>query len=325
MQNARERKDVNVGAGMSVETILLLVLAGFTVFFCFRWLAALRRRWVRTPTPASRERIRPSAAEIITGFVTDFFDTLGVGSFATTTTIYKIGRLVPDEAIPGTMNTGHTLPTILEAFIYISFVKVEFVTLIVLLGSAVLGAWLGANIVTRISRRAVQLGIGLALLVSLSFMFMGQLRLFPVGGELLGLRGLSLAIGALGNSLLGALSSLGIGFYAPCMVLVSLLGMNPLAAYPIMMGSAACLMPVASTRFIQANAYRPAPALGLTIGGLPAVVLAAFLVKSLPLTTVRWLVMAIVFCAAILLLKSAAESGIAGKGSQAARGLSALR
>ena len=99
--------------------------------------------------------------------------------------------------------------------------------------------------------------------------------------------------------------TLGIGLYAPCMILVALLGMNPIAAFPIMMGSCAFLMPVGAARFIRKESYSLAPAIGLALGGLPAVFLAAFIVKSLPMTTLRWLVVAVVTYTAAAMLTSA--------------------
>jgi uncharacterized membrane protein YfcA len=99
--------------------------------------------------------------------------------------------------------------------------------------------------------------------------------------------------------------TLGIGLYAPCLILVSLLGMAPTAAFPIMMGACAFLMPVASVRFIEAGSYDPRAALGLSIAGVPAVLVAAFIVKSLPLAAVRWLVVVVVVYTAFALLRSA--------------------
>ena len=95
---------------------------------------------------------------------------------------------------------------------------------------------------------------------------------------------------------------LGIGLYAPCMILVSLLGMNPTAAFPIMMGSCAFLMPVSSVRFVRTRTYHAQAALGLALGGLPAVLIAAYLVRSMPLGAVRWLVVAVVVYTSINML-----------------------
>ncbi len=99
--------------------------------------------------------------------------------------------------------------------------------------------------------------------------------------------------------------TLGIGLYAPCMILVALLGMNPLAAFPIMMGSCAFLMPVGGMRFITKGSYSFGPALGLTLGGIPGTLIAAFIVRSLPMTAVRWLVVIVVVYASAAMLRSA--------------------
>jgi uncharacterized membrane protein YfcA len=147
--------------------------------------------------------------------------------------------------------------------------------------------------------------MGFALLTAVIVMLASQLGLFPAGGTATGLRGWLLAAAVAGNFVFGALSALGIGLYAPCMTLVSLLGMTPAAAFPIMMGSSAFLMPVASARFIWSKAYFASLAAGLTIGGLLGVPLAAFVVKSLPLTALRYLVIGLVLYAAVLMLRAA--------------------
>ncbi len=275
------------------------------LYFVSSWIAALRRGSKQSGIAHYSRVSLPSLTELGVGFVTNFFDTLGIGSFATTTSIFKIGRMVRDELIPGTMNVGHTLPTILQAFLYIAIIQVELRTLLLLIGSAVLGAWWGAGLVAKLPRRAIQLGVGTALMASVLFMAIGQLHSFPIGGEKLALGGFRLAAGVIGTCLFGALSTLGIGFYAPCMILVSVLGMKPLAAFPIMMGSSAFLMPVASARFLKSKVYDSKAAAGLALGGLPAVLVAAFIVKSLPLEALRWLVMAVASWAALLLFRSA--------------------
>ncbi len=216
--------------------------------------------------------------------------------------------MVPDELIPGTLNAGHTLPVILQAFIYIAAIEVDIVTLVLMIGSAMLGGWFGAGIVARLPRRGVQLGMAFALLTAVVVMLVRQLGRFPEGGTAIALRGALLVAAVAGNFVFGALSTLGVGLYAPCMTLVSLLGMTPAAAFPIMMGSSAFLMPVASARFIWSKAYFAPVAMGLAAGGLLAVPLAAFVVKSLPLAALRYLVIAVVFYAAVLMLRSAWRS-----------------
>ncbi len=288
---------------MPAKTAIFAALAGFALWFAVVFASALRRsRSEHGLSPV------PSFVAVATGFVTNFFDTLGIGSFATTTALFKFRRMVPDELIPGTLNAGHTLPVIFQAFIYIAVIQVDVTTLVLMIAGAAAGGWVGAELVAKLSRRTVQFCVGGTLLIAAVALLMRQFDLFPIGGESLGLQGWRLAVGVLANFLFAAVSTLGIGFYAPCMTLVSLLGMNPIASFPIMMGSAAFLMPLASIRFVWSRAYFPSVAAGLTLGGLFGVPLAAFVVKSLPLTGLRWLVIVVVVYAAVLMLRSARAS-----------------
>jgi uncharacterized membrane protein YfcA len=283
---------------MNPITGLLWMLGTLTGAYVFLW---------------SRAERGPDPRQIGIGAVTNFLDTLGIGSFATTTAAFRIWKLVPDQLIPGTLNVGHTLPTVAQAFIYTKLIPVDVLTLFSMIAAAVLGAWLGAGIVAHWPKRKIQIGMGSALLVAATLMLITQLqaltgsRILPLGGEALGVRGVLLVVAIAGNFLLGALMTLGIGLYAPCMILVSLIGMNPTAAFPIMMGSCAFLMPVGGLRFIREHAYSLPSALGLAIGGLPAVLVAALLVVSLNLGTVRWLVIAVVLYTALTMLMSAAH------------------
>lgn len=239
------------------------------------------------------------------GFVTNFFDTLGIGSFASTAAFFRLRRMVADELIPGTLNVGHALPTLAQALIFIGTVTVDTTTLVSMICAAVLGAWLGAGVVTRMPRRAIQFGMGTALAVAAGLFVCVNLQWLPGGGDATRLAGMGLAIAVAANFVFGALMTLGIGLYAPCMILVSLLGMNPVAAFPIMMGSCACLMPVAGLRFLRAKKYDRPAALGLALGGVPAVVMAAYLVRSLPMFWLRWLVVAVVSYTAATMLSAA--------------------
>jgi len=248
--------------------------------------------------------VLPTALQSAIGFVTAFFDTLGIGSFATTTTVYKLRSMVPVRLIPGTLNVGHTLPTIAQAFIYTRIVPVESKTLILMIAAACLGAWLGVGVVVRWPRRKIQIGMGIALLIAAVVFLMQQLDLFPAGGATLGLAGTRLWIGLAGNFMLGVLMMLGIGLYAPCMILVSLLGMNPAAAFPIMMGSCAFLMPVSSVRFVRTRTYHLQATMGLALGAVPGVLLAAFVFGSLSMTAVRWLVIVVVLYTSINMLST---------------------
>jgi uncharacterized membrane protein YfcA len=248
--------------------------------------------------------VAPTPWGLAIGFVTNFFDTLGIGSYATTTSAWRALKLVPDEKIPGTLNVGHTLGTITQTFIFTKIVPVESTTLILMIIAAMAGSWMGAGVVSGWSRRNIQLGMGAALLGAAILLFTSLVGITPAGGEALGVTGTRLALALTGNFVLGALMTLGIGLYAPCMILVSLLGMNVQAAFPIMMGSCAFLMPVASGKFIRTGGYDMKAALGLAIGGVPAVLIAAFLVKTLPLTVLRWIVLVVILYTAATLLRA---------------------
>ena len=212
---------------------------------------------------------------------------------------------MPDDEIPGTLNTGHALPAMTEALIFIAIVSVDMTTLVSMIAAAVLGAWLGVGIVSGLSRRAIQLGMGAALMCAALLFLAKNLNWVPGGGDALALHGPTLFFAVGINFLLGALMMLGVGLFAPCLILVSLLGMSPLAAFPIMMGSCALLMPVGGARFVRSGRYNVSAALGLAIGGIPGVLLAAFVVWSLPIDWMRWLVLIVVVYAGVQMLRSA--------------------
>src|SRR6185436_12095792 len=198
----------------SIDAKQLLFL-GLTLFLIFYLVVVMRGGFAQ-----------PTILQTAIGFVTAFFDTLGIGSFATTTSVYKLRDLVPVKLIPGTLNVGHTLPTIAQAFIYTQMVPVESTTLLSMIAAAMAGSWLGAGFVIRWPRRKIQIGMGLALAGAAVMMLLKALSILPQGGETLGLAGARLVFGLAGNFVLGALMMLGIGLYAPCMILVYLLGMT---------------------------------------------------------------------------------------------------
>jgi len=242
------------------------------------------------------------------GFIVNFFDVLGIGAFAPQTALLKFTKQTEDRILPGTLNVSNTIPVLIQALIFIQIVEVEPVTLISMLLSAAAGAILGAGIVAKLPVKKIQLTMGFALLVTAFFMLSGQMNWIQNGGEAIGLSGgkLALAIGA--NFILGAFMTVGIGLYAPCMALVYALGMSPLVAFPIMMGSCAFLMPPASAKFIKEGAYNRKASVSMAIPGIIAVLIAAFLIKSLPLNTLRWVVIVVIIYTSLVMFKSALNS-----------------
>ena len=232
------------------------------------------------------------------GFVTDFLDTLGIGSFAPTTLLFKVFKsLKSDELLPGTLNVAHTIPVMIEAFIFITVVKVEPLTLFSLIIAAIVGSFIGSKTVTKLPERNIQLVMGVALIVTSALMALKQLGMLDMLGEgnrALGLSGGALIIGIIGNFIFGALMTVGVGLYAPCMAMVYMLGMSPLVALPIMMGSCAGLMPVASAEFVKAGKYCRKSSLGIIVGGVIGVIVAAKFVTNLNLDILTWIIVAVV-------------------------------
>lgn len=285
---------------MSVPKLgLLATLVVVNVAFVLAWLRDARRRTVR---PA------PQASDIAIGLVTDFLDALGIGSFAPTTALFKFRGAPADELIPGTLNVGHNAAAFVETVVFVTAVAVEPVLLATMVASATIGAWLGAGIVSGLPRRAIQLFMGFALLLAAIFFVMANFGWFPGGGTDMALTGwrFGLAVGV--NFVLGALMSVGIGPYAPSMVLLALLGLHPLAAFPIMMGTCGIVQPVASLRFFKTGRFDFGASVGLTIGGVIGVLIAIFIVRQLPLLALRWLVIVVVAYAALTMLRSAWRS-----------------
>ncbi len=262
--------------------------------------------WVRA-TRRHRWPVRPVASDLWIGGVTSFLDTLGIGNYAQITAAFKLRGHPPDELIPGTLNVGNSVGILLSSALFISVVPVEPVLLMAMVIASGAGAWIGAGIVSRMPRRTIQIVMGIALLLAAGFFTMTNLGIAPPTGVAMGLQGWKFALAVAANFVLGALMCAGIGNYAPSMALLALLGMNPIAAYPIMMASDGVLIPVASLGFIRTGRFAPAVAVGLTLGGLVGVIAAFPLVKMLGdhLTLMRWAVTVVIAYAAVAMLRSA--------------------
>ena len=278
-------------------TVLLVALAALGIAFTIVLLG----------TAAKRGETRPNAEAIGLGAVTNFFDTLGIGSFATTTAWIKFRHMVPDSFIPATLNAGHALPTVVQSAIYLVIlgVRVDPVLLASCIAAAVLGSLIGVPLVVRASVQLVQGIVGVALLIAAALYAMSNLDLFPVGGSATALPVLEMSVAVAVHFLRGALMSFGIGLYAPSLILLSLLGLDPRLAFPIMASACAFLMPATGFSFVKSSRIDLRIVIGIAIGGIPATIVAALLVKEMPIVWLRWGVVVVVLYAAFLLLRSA--------------------
>lgn len=268
-----------------------------------------------SPDPAAPARARDAhwAGLLGLGFFTDFFDTLGIGSFATTTAVLRLFHLTNDEDIPGTLNVGHTIPTMLECVLFIialgGLIDIPTITSMVLAGGV--GAWFGAGVVAHWPRRTIQRAMAIALVLTAGFMMLRILKSLSLDEGTIGFTGMTLAIAVFASLVIGALISLGIGNYAPTMAVTYLLGMNQKAVFPIMAATASLILPVAGYRFYKSGRFNPRVAKGLALGGIPGVLVAVYVVKSLPLTAVKWIVVGVlVYTAATLWRSSMVEERV---------------
>ena len=281
---------------------LFAAVVALGALFLAQWLRLARRRALRE---------RPTWSDLGIGFLTNFGDALGIGSYATTTALYKFRGRPSDELIPGTLTVGSVTVGIAETIIFVTLITVDPTLLIAMVASASVGAWLGAGVVSRMPRRSIQLFMGVALLTAAVFFVLGNLGVGPVGGAALSLSGWRFAAAVATNFIFGALSTIGIGWYAPTMVVLALLGVNLRAAFPIMMGSGGVMLPVAGMRFLRSRRFAWGPAIGIATAGVAGVLIAAFIVKRLPLRAVSWLVAAVVTYAAVAMLRSARSKSAA--------------
>lgn len=285
-----------------ITTHIVRVIWGILLILGLLFLIALIVDMIKYKDKLERET--NGITVTIIGFVVNFFDTLGIGSFAPTTALLKAFKQSQDRHIPGILNVGCCIPVITEALIFIEKVEVEPITLFSMLVASAIGAYFGAGIISRISEQKIRLIMGFALFVTAILMIFGMAGLMPVGGEAVGLTGAKLVVAIVCNFILGVLMTAGIGLYAPCMALVYMLGMSPLVAFPIMMGSCAMLMPVASFRFIKEGAYNRKASFGIMVGGIVGVFIAAYLVTSLPLFWLRILVICVIFYTSFIMLRA---------------------
>ena len=242
------------------------------------------------------------------GFIANFFDTLGIGSFAPSTAMYKFAKSVDDINIPGTLNVGDTFPVLVEAFLFFGFVEMDTTTLVTMLVAATAGAWLGADIVTKLNRTMVRWCMGIGLFILGIVMACKQFGVGPFGitGTELGLTGTKLIIAIVANFILGALMNISVGLYAPCMALCAVLGMDIRVAFPVMMGSCAYLMAFGNTPvFVKRSRYDVIGVITNGIFGCIGVYCAYYFVKSLPLTVLLYVVICVVFLTSLMFFRDA--------------------
>jgi uncharacterized membrane protein YfcA len=282
--------------------ILMLLVGGLSIGACALGGALLRAAWRTGQWP-------PAVEPMALGAVTNFFDTLGIGSFAPTIAWFRFRNMVPDRLIPLTMFIGYTIPAILQGVIFLILlgVRVDPWLLAGCIAAMVAGGAAGVPIAARSPVRLIQAIVGIALLLAATFYSLSNLGWMPAGGvsDSLPLGFGVIAVGA--NFIFGVLLSFGVGNYAPTLALLSLMGLDPRLAFPIMAAGAGFAGLAAGARCVRLVKLDWRIVLGLTIGALPSVLVAAFIVKEMPVAMLRWLVAVVVTYAGVTLLIAASR------------------
>ena len=239
--------------------------------------------------------------------IANFFDTLGIGSYAIATSAWKFNKSISDDLIPGTLNVAFGIPICVEATITMTRIDVDPLTLVLMIASAIVGSIIGAKIISKMDIMKIRMVMGVALLIVAAITLCKINGVGPFGliGTARGLTGALLVIGVIANFILGVLMTAGIGLYAPCMALLLLLGMSADVAFPIMMGSCAFLCPACGITFIKEGKYQRAMTIPMIITGSIGVLIAGFIVTSLPLTLLTYLVCVVMVICALLFFHDA--------------------
>ena len=275
---------------------ILLIVLGLAIL---AYAVALARA-------AFLQHARPDVEALGLGAVVNFFDTLGIGSFAPTAAWMNFRKLVPDRLIPPTMVVGLTPPAMAQSIIFLILLGVV-VDPVLLAGSAVatmLGGIVGAPLVAKARVWVVQLTVAIGLALAATAYLMTNLHLFPGGGNATGLTIGPTIIAITASFGFGILANFGVGNYAPTLVMLSLMGMDPRLCFPIMATGGSLMGAGASIRHFAIGEVDLRIVLGLAIGGIPAVLVAAFLVKSMPVELLRWLVFVVVVYASVVMFRS---------------------
>ena len=242
-------------------------------------------------------------ATCIIGFFANFFDTLGIGSFAPSSAGFKFTKAVDDILVPGTLNVGDTVPVCVEAFLFFGFVEMDILTLVLMIVVSILGSFVMADVVSKFDRKKVRYALFVGLFILASVVLMKNLGVGPFGtqGEALGLRGIKLVVAVVGNFIFGALMSIGVGLYAPCMAMVLALGMNASCAFLMAFGN--------GPKFVSAGRFDPVACWTQAIFGAIGVYVAYKFVGSMDINVLTKVIVVVVYITAFLYLHDAIKKG----------------
>lgn len=280
---------------MSAATILLIIMWIFAAVF----FVVLVRDVLAHKDELDKTKMGYNS---LISLIANFFDTLGIGSYAIATSAWKFNKSVRDDLIPGTLNVAFGIPICVEATITMTRIEMDSLTLVLMIAAAIIGSILGAKIISRLDIMKIRVVMGVALIIvaAITLCKINAVGPFGILGTARGLEGGMLVVGVIANFVLGILMTAGIGLYAPCMAIVLLLGMSADVAFPVMMGSCAYLCPACGITFIKEGKYNRASTIPMIFTGAIGVLIAGFIVTSLPLTVLTYLVCVVMVICAIM-------------------------
>lgn len=285
---------------MSAATILLIIMWIFAAVF----FVVLVRDVLAHKDELDKTKLGYNS---IISIIANFFDTLGIGSYAIATSAWKFNKSVRDDLIPGTLNVAFGIPICVEATITMTRIEMDSLTLVLMIAAAIIGSILGAKIISKLDIMKIRVVMGVALIIvaAITLCKINAVGPFGILGTARGLEGGMLVVGVVANFILGILMTAGIGLYAPCMAIVLLLGMSADVAFPVMMGSCAYLCPACGITFIKEGKYNRASTIPMIFTGAIGVLIAGFIVTSLPLTVLTYLVCVVMVICAVMFFHDA--------------------
>lgn len=250
---------------------------------------------------------------MLIGFITDFGDTLGIGSFATTTAAFRMTHYIDDDRkLPGTLNAVHAIPVMFQALFFITAVKVELTTLLPMTTAAVIGAYVGTHVTKKWHAPTVQRVMAIALLIAVIIMIVRMVTT-PGSNNSMGVHGLHswwLILGIVFNFGIGVLMTMGLGNYAPELIFFSLMGVNPAVAFPVMMLDAALIMPTTALNVIKMDRVSWRGFAGVAIGGVLGVIVAAKFFTSMDVDLLNKLIVVVALWTIFGLLRDSMKKNV---------------
>lgn len=282
-----------------IKPLLLLSIVLINGYFLFTFIKDLLLHKEEMKAEKANGKVLP-----FTSFIMFFLSTFGISDFAIGSVLYPKLGWTSMKKLPGTLNTQCVIPVATMALSYITSIDVEIKTLLVCIVSQVIGAYVGPRFVVKLPERTIKLFVGVGLIVAAGLIFAGQMNWIKSNGTATELYGGKLILAAALLFLFGALNNIGIGSYSLTMVTVYMLGLNPAAAFPIMMGACTFSVPVGSVQFVKFGEYSRKITLYTATFGVLGVLAAVFLVKNLNVTMLKWLVIVVLIYSAYSMLSS---------------------